>query len=83
MKLLAILFLYVFSIISPCWNVSFKLSRFFICFYHFEWNYQKICVIKDIDREKALSNKTPALIKSTNMGIWVVGITNQLFKRDS
>ena len=28
--------------------------------------------VKDTHREKALSNKTPALTKSTNMGIWVV-----------
>ena len=29
------------------------------------------------------SNKTPALTKGTNMGIWVVGTTNQLFKGGS
>ena len=29
------------------------------------------------------SNKTPALTKSTNMDIWVVGISNQLFIRGS
>ena len=34
--------------------------------------------VKDTHREKAPSNKTPALTKSTNMGIWVVGTTNQL-----
>ena len=28
---------------------------------------------EDTHREKAPSNKTPALAKSTNMGIWVVG----------
>ena len=28
-------------------------------------------------------NKTPALTKSTNMDIWVVGTSNQLFTRDS
>ena len=32
--------------------------------------------IKDTYREKALSNKTPALTKSMNMDIWVVGISN-------
>ena len=31
--------------------------------------------------EKALPNKTTALTKSTNMGIWVVGTSNQLFIR--
>ena len=39
--------------------------------------------VKDTHREKALSNKTPALTKSANMGIWVVGTTNQLFMRGS
>ena len=38
---------------------------------------------KDTHKEKAPSNKTPALTKSTNMGIWVVGTTNQLFIRGS
>ena len=32
-------------------------------------------------REKAPSNKTPALMKSTNMDIWVVGISSQFFLR--
>ena len=39
--------------------------------------------IKDIYREKAPSNKTPALTKSTNMGMLVVGTSNQLFIRSS
>ena len=45
--------------------------------------FYKIVVLKDTHREKAPSNKTPALTKSTNMGIWVVGTTNQLFKGGS
>ena len=40
-------------------------------------------MLKDTHREKGPSNKTPALTKSTNMGIWVVGTTNQLFTRGS
>ena len=32
---------------------------------------------------KAPSNKTPALRKSTNMGVWAVGTLNQLFIRGS
>ena len=40
-------------------------------------------LVKDTHREKAPSNKTPALPKSTNMGIWVVSATNQLFIRVS
>ena len=39
--------------------------------------------LKDTHREKAPSNKTPALTKSTNIDIWVVGTSNQLFIRDS
>ena len=38
---------------------------------------------KDTHREKAPSNKTPALTKSTNMGIWLVGTPNQLVIRGS
>ena len=39
--------------------------------------------VKDTHWEKAPSNETPAFTKSTNMGIWVVGTTNQLFIRGS
>ena len=38
---------------------------------------------KDTQREKAPSNKSPALRKSTNMGVWAVGTLNQLFIRGS
>ena len=34
-------------------------------------------MIKDTHREKALLNKTPALTKSRNMSIWMVGTSNQ------
>ena len=38
--------------------------------------------LKGTHREKAPSNKTPALRKGTNMGIWAVCILNQLvYKR--
>ena len=39
--------------------------------------------INDTHREKAPSNKTPALTKSRNMGIWVFDKLNQLFSRGS
>ena len=39
--------------------------------------------VKDTHRKKAPSNETPALTKSTNIGIWVVGTTSQLFIRGS
>ena len=40
-------------------------------------------LLKDTHREKAPPNETPALTESTNMGVWVVGTTNQLFVRGS
>ena len=39
------------------------------------------CILKDPHREKAPSNNNTALTKSINLGIWVVGTTNQLFIR--
>ena len=39
--------------------------------------------IKDTHKEKAPSNKTLGLTKSTDLGIWVVGTTNQFFIRGS
>ena len=39
--------------------------------------------VKDTHREKAPSNKTPPLRKSTNIGVWAVGTLNQLFVRRS
>ena len=39
--------------------------------------------LKDTHREKAALNKTPAFSKSTNMHLWVIGTTNQLFIRAS
>ena len=42
---------------------SFCRKRINICF-------------KDIHMEKTPSNKTPALLKSVNMDVWIVGILN-------
>ena len=39
--------------------------------------------LKDTLREKAQSNKIPALKTSTTIGIWVVGTSNQLLARGS
>ena len=39
--------------------------------------------VKDTHREKAPSNKTSALKKGTNMGVWAAGTLNQLFIRGS
>ena len=44
---------------------------------------REIFQLKDTHREKAFSNKTPALTESMNMDIWVVGNSNQLSKTDS
>ena len=38
---------------------------------------------KDTHREKAPSNKTLTLTESRNMGIWVVGTSNQMLNRGS
>ena len=35
-------------------------------------------LFRDTHMEKAPSNETPSLTKSTNIGIWVVSTTNQL-----
>ena len=39
--------------------------------------------LKNTHREKAPSNETPAVRKSTVMGVWAVGTLNQLFIRGS
>ena len=38
---------------------------------------------KDIHRGKSPSKKSPALMKSMNIDIWVVGTSNQLYIKDS
>ena len=40
-------------------------------------------LLKDTHRERAPSNKTPALTKSTNMDVWTAGTLSQLFIRGS
>ena len=46
-----------------------------------EFSSQSKNLIKDTNREKARSNKTPAYTKSMTMYILVVGTSNQLFVR--
>ena len=46
----------------------------------FSTNSPPKCV-KGTHRENAPSNKAPTLTKSTNIGIWVVGTSNQLFSQ--
>ena len=47
----------------------------------------KLCIsinkLNDAHREKAPSDKTPAVLKNMNMDIWVVDTLNQLFIRGS
>ena len=43
----------------------------------------RLANFKNTHRIKAPSNKTPALRKITNMGVWAVGTLNQLFIRGS
>ena len=45
--------------------------------------FSTLLFLKDTHREKAPSNKTPALRKSTNIGFCTVGTLNQLFIRGS
>ena len=58
-------------------NIPYKQFTFFCQFTEQIFNF----LIKDTHREKAPPNKTPGVIKSTNMGIWDVGIPNKLFIR--
>ena len=60
-------------------NFSFRMQlSVAVPLYNFRWQ-----IFKDTHREEVPSNETPVLIKSTNMDIWVVGTTNQLFTRGS
>ena len=46
---------------------------------HSDWGCCSRISFKDTHREKAPSNKTPALSESMNMDIWVFGTPDQLF----
>ena len=46
--------------------------------FHYKSGFFLKELFNDTHREKAPSNKTPALTKSTNVGIWVVGASNEL-----
>ena len=61
-----------------------SLLQFFLshCFLFYDL-FSKSLEQRNITQNKTKtspSNKTPALIKSTNIWIWVVAATNQLFK---
>ena len=66
------------------WNYNTSYNNIVSCLNRVrEWAIQLKISFKDIHSVKAPSNKTPSLTKSTNMGIWVVGTSNQLFVRGS
>ena len=44
---------------------------------------ENLANVKHTYREKATSNKTPALTICMNMNMWVVGTSDQLFIRGS
>ena len=71
----------------------FQYLNFFVCFvtclhetgkkmFYFFFGSSKAITRKG-KREKAQSNKSPALRKSTNKGVWTVGTLNQLFIKGS
>ena len=59
-------------------NLRKQSTRFFS-----KWSDAYFLVIRDTHKEKEPSNKTPALMKSTNKDMWVVGTSNQLYTRGS
>ena len=62
--------------------MSFVFSPTFVADTKIIFRYDFIApLIKDTHRGKAPSSETPALTKSTNMGILVFGTTNQLSVR--
>ena len=70
---------------SECISCFLRNVRLLLnIFLNYEMLLQSIfCIFKDTHREKAPSNKTPALRNSTNMGVLVLGTLNQLFIRGS
>ena len=63
--------------------LTFIVLTFIILIYSFKLSEERIFTFKETHREKTPSNKTLALTKSTNMGIWVVVVSNQVFIRGS
>ena len=55
--------------------------QLFLTFSVLKMLIEKLTHVKDTHREKATSNKTPALTKSRNMSFWVVNTSSQLLIR--
>ena len=60
-------------------------AKDFLKSYYWELTLSKVrfSKFKDTHTENAPWNKTQALTKSMNVGIWVIGTSNQLFVRGS
>ena len=70
LPLVFIKFVRIVFYFSLFWRVA-SLKVLFVNVFDIEIN-----VVRNTQREKAPSNKTQALTKSTNMGVWVVGTSN-------
>ena len=60
-----------------CFWLFFSLLNFDFTVFTFWYS------MRDTHLEKAPSNKTPILLKSVNMKIWIVGTSNQPFIQGS
>ena len=70
LPLVFIKFVRIVFYFSLFWTVA-CLKVLFVNVFDIEIN-----VVRNTQREKAPSNKTQALTKSTNMGVWVFGTSN-------
>ena len=70
LPLVFIKFVRIVFYFSLFWTVA-SLNVLFVNVFDIEIN-----VVRNTQREKAPSNKTQALTKSTNMGVWVFGTSN-------
>ena len=66
----------IYLILLKCWHR-------FTTFPQYNVIVNNTNIFKDTQMEKAPPNKTPALRKSTNVVVWVVGTLSQLFIRGS
>ena len=73
----------LFGVAVRGWKQQNRTERYRNQTIRVEPRLKYIVLFKNTHREKAPSNKTPALTKSMNMDIWVVGTSNQLFLKGS
>lgn len=72
-QLLIFLLVYFLSSFPP-YSLTYLFTNLFK-------DTHRAVLLKDNQREKSPSNKTPVLSRSMNMHIWVVGTPNQFFIR--